>query len=235
MNCHTSGAAGATACSGGSPGKPRNRVPGLGFERGLDGEVEHDEGNPIRVIRRGHGVRTPRALPARPRALLVAKCQPPACPINPAHVTLVSHLSASCFPPRVPAQPPFPPRMAGPSFFLAPLLSLLIHIHEQMLPVHTTRSHVHPCATPRPAPQNRTECRNETDQPPQLPPQNSITSMHPRGKLGMEWNPLVVLFHLPRFPRSPVPKIDRNLSYSTRRRHGCCAVKVLRLGPWKIL
>jgi hypothetical protein len=45
---------GATACGGGSPGKPRNRVPGLGFQRGLDGEVERDEGNPIRVIRRGH-------------------------------------------------------------------------------------------------------------------------------------------------------------------------------------
>jgi hypothetical protein len=48
---------GAMACGGGSPGKPRKRVPGLGFERGLDGEVERDEGNPIRVIRRGHGGR----------------------------------------------------------------------------------------------------------------------------------------------------------------------------------
>jgi hypothetical protein len=47
------GEARATACGGGSPGKPQNRVPGLGFEHGLDGEVEHDEGNPIRVIRRG--------------------------------------------------------------------------------------------------------------------------------------------------------------------------------------
>jgi hypothetical protein len=36
---------------------------------------------------------TPRTLPASPRALLVAKSQPPACPINPARVTLVSHLS----------------------------------------------------------------------------------------------------------------------------------------------
>jgi hypothetical protein len=52
------GEAGATACGGGSPGKPRNRVPGLGFERGLDGEVERDEGNPIRGLRgRGGGRR----------------------------------------------------------------------------------------------------------------------------------------------------------------------------------
>jgi hypothetical protein len=49
------GEAGATACGGGSPGKLRNCIPGLGFERGLDGEVERDEGNPIRVIWRGHG------------------------------------------------------------------------------------------------------------------------------------------------------------------------------------
>jgi hypothetical protein len=59
----------------------------------------------------------------RPRAHLHAAhpprepSRPPACqtsglrvPINPARVTLVSHLSASCFPPCVPAQPPPPPR-----------------------------------------------------------------------------------------------------------------------------
>jgi hypothetical protein len=45
------GEAGATACSGGSLGNPQNRVPGLGFGCGLDGEVERDEGNPIRGLR----------------------------------------------------------------------------------------------------------------------------------------------------------------------------------------
>jgi hypothetical protein len=48
----------ATACGGGSPGKTRNRIPGLVFERGLDGEVEGDTGNPIRGLRgRGGGRR----------------------------------------------------------------------------------------------------------------------------------------------------------------------------------
>jgi hypothetical protein len=52
----------------------------------------------------------------------------------------------------------------------------------------------------------RTESvRNRTDPPAQLPSQNSISTMRPRGKLGMERNPLVVLFHLPRFPRALVP------------------------------
>jgi hypothetical protein len=46
----TGGELGTMACGGGSPGKLQNRIPGLGFERGLDGEVERDEGNPIRVI-----------------------------------------------------------------------------------------------------------------------------------------------------------------------------------------
>jgi hypothetical protein len=57
-------------------------------------------------------------------------------------------------------------------------------------------------------------------QPSHLPPRNSIATMHLRGKLGMEWNPLVALFHLPRFPRSPVPKINGNLRNSGRRCHG---------------
>jgi hypothetical protein len=58
--------------------------------------------------------------------------------------------------------------------------------------------------------------QNGTEQLPRLPPQNSITSMRLRGKIGgMESPRRPLSFALLSFPRSPVPKIDGNLSYST--------------------
>jgi hypothetical protein len=76
-----------------------------------------------------------------------------------------------------------------------------------------------PCA-PLPSlapPRIGTDPPPATEPPVPVPLRNSIATMHLRSKLGMESNPLVVLFHLHCFSRSPIPGIVRNLGNSGSR------------------
>jgi hypothetical protein len=130
-------------------------------------------------------------------------------------------------PPCVPALPS--PQAPKPLPCYSQRRPFLLHLHappeRRQLPVRAPRTFCAPALAParsspysaapllqaaarnrRRTTRNRSRTAwNRTDPYLHLPPRNSISTMHPRGKLGMKSNPLVVLFHLHRSLRSPMP------------------------------